>query len=120
MIVPDYGKYKAALCITNNDIINAVRKRHPGFSKIQCSMINNQSRYGIQLTQSAEEALIEEFGNAEGLTVKHKTKREVKRTKPRRLACRVDEQTYDMVISKMRERGSESLQSFLEEIIKNI
>ena len=116
--MPDYGKYRAALKLSNNDIIAVVKKLCPGFTKIQCSMINNPARYGTQLTKAAEEALVDNYGYAEGLSIKKRRKGRVKRTKTNRLTVRLDDASYDRVKNKMQQRGSESVQSFLEEIIK--
>ena len=116
--MPDYGKYRAALKLSNNDIIAAVKKSCPGFTKIQCSMINNPVRYGMQLTKAAEEALVDNYGYAEGLSIKKRKRGQVKRIKTNRLTVRLDDASYDRVKNKMQQRGSESVQSFLEEIIK--
>lgn len=118
--MPDYGKYRAALQLSNNSIIETLKPKYPGFSKIQCSMINNPERYGVQLLPEAERLLVAELGYADGLSVKQKKKREVKRAKSRRLSVRLDEASYDRVKSKMREEGSESVQSFLEKMLENI
>ena len=118
--MPDYGKYRAALKLTNNDIINTVQQKHPGFTKMQCCMVNNPERYGVQLTQDAERLLVDKFGHAEGLSIKQRKRSPVKRTKSRRLSVRLDDATYDRVKNKMQERGSESVQSFLEEILAEI
>lgn len=118
--MPDYGKYRAALSLSNNDIISAVQGNFPGFSKIQCSMINNPERYGVRLTDDAERVLANKFGYADGLSIKQKKKREVKRAKTHRLSVRLDEAGYDRVKNKMQQKGSESVQSFLEEILRNI
>lgn len=118
--MPDYGKYRAALKLSNNDIIGAIQAEHPGFTKIQCAMINNPKRYGVQLTADAERLVADKFGYADGLSVKPKKKREVKRTKTKRLSVRLDEASYDRVKNKMQQEGSESVQSFLEKILNEI
>lgn len=116
--MPDYGKYRAALKLSNNDIISAVQQKHPGFTKIQCAMINNPNRYGVQLTAEAERLVADKFGYADGLSVKPKKKREVKRAKTKRLSVRLDDASYDRVKNKMQQEGSESVQSFLEKLLK--
>jgi len=118
--MPDYGKYRAALSLSNNDIIEAVKSKYPGFSKIQCSMINNEPKYGIQLTADAEKLIAEKFGYSEGLSIKPKKKSQVKRIKTNRLTVRLDDATYDRVKIKMAQEGSESVQSFLEKMISQI
>ena len=116
--MPDYAKYRAALGITNNDIIGALKLEFPSFSKIQCSMINNPKRYGVQLTKEAETVLASQLGFADGLSIKRRKKPQVKRVKTNRLTVRLDDASYDRVKSKMQQRGSESVQSFLEELIR--
>ena len=118
--MPDYGKYRAALSLSNNDIIGAVKSKYPGFSKIQCSMINNTEKYGVQLSREAEQLLADKYGYAEGLSIKPRKKSQVKRTKTKRISVRVDEATYDMVKNKVAQSGSESLQSFMEKILSEI
>lgn len=116
--MPDYAKYRAALKLTNNDFISVIGSIYPGFTKIQCTMINKPAKYGVQLTKEAEEALIDKYGYSDGLSVKKKTKRSVKRIKTNRLTVRLDNASYDRLKNKMQQRGSESVQSFLEEIIR--
>ena len=116
--MPDYAKYRAALHLSNNDIISSVQKKHPGFTKIQCAMINNPGKYGVQLTSSAEQSLIDDYGHADGLSVRKRKGSGVKRIKTRRLAVRLDDQCYDMVKNKMHQEGFESAQSFLEDLLR--
>ena len=52
------------------------------------------------------------------MSVKPRKKREVKRTKTRRLSVRLDDESYDMVKNKMLQEGSDSVQSFLEKLLK--
>lgn len=114
--MPDYGKYRAAVQISNNDVIKTVKQTCPKFSKIQCSMVNNPA-YGVQLTSEAEQALVEEYGYADGLSLKRRKKSEVKRAKTHRLSVRLDDASYDMVKNKMQQDGSESAQQFLENLL---
>ena len=114
--MPDYGKYKAAVHISNNDIIDAVKKVCPKFSKIQCSMVSNPD-YGVQLSPDAEQALIDNFGFADGLSVKGKKRRQVKRAKTRSFTVRLDSSSYDMVKIKMHQSGSGSAQEFIEKLL---
>ena len=115
--MPDYAKYKAAALITNNQLIEAIRGVCPGFSKIQCSMINNPKRYGVQLTKEAETALADKFGHFAGLSIKKRKPSQVKRSKSHRLTVRLDEATWNRAKNKMQETGCTSVRSFLEAMI---
>ena len=81
-------------------------------------MINNPRRYGVQLTKEAETVLANQLGFADGLSIKRRKKPQVKRIKTNRLTVRLDDASYDRVKNKMQQEGSESVQSFLEKIIK--
>jgi hypothetical protein len=116
----DYSKFRSSVKASNNDIINIVSKAYPGFSKIQCSMINNPERYGVRLTKEAEQLLIEEFNSGKGLDTKAKRSDPVKRTKTNRMSVRLDKETYDAVASEMRRSGAKSTQEFLERVLKNV
>ena len=114
--MPDYAKYRAALNISNNDMVGALKGVYPGFSKIQCSMVNNPGKYGLCLTADAERHLVEKLGYAEGLGIKKK-KPQVKRTKTNQLSVRLSDESYDKVKAKMQQTGCGSVQDYLEKVI---
>lgn len=114
----DYAAYRRSVNISNGDIIRVLSPVYPHFSKVQTTMINNSDKYGVRLTKEAEQLLAEEFGYGVGLEVKPKKKRSVKRAKSHHLSVRLDDQCYDMVREKMRQKGCTSVQSFLEEMLK--
>lgn len=116
----DYNRYRKSVSIENGDMVNALSEKYPRFSRIQACMINHPEAYGVKLIPEAEHILAEKFGFGSGLGVKAKKTRQVKRTKSRSLAVRLDDEHYDRVKNKMQEMGCTSVQSFLEEILKDI
>lgn len=116
--MPDYGKYRAAVAITNKEMTDALHKSFPQFTKIQSAMVNAPAKYGVCLTPEAEKVLVELYGFAEGLNTKPtKPKPSAKRSKPKRLAVYLDDATYLKVKQEMKNKGYENNQDYLEDII---
>lgn len=116
----DYAKYRDSVQISNVEMTEVLSEIFPAFSKIQASMINAPAKYGLCLTPEAETYLVNIFGYGDGLNVKIKKGRQVKRNKSNRMAVRLDDPTYDMVKEKMAQMGLKNAQDFLELAIKNI
>ena len=103
--------------LTNNEVISVLQPHFPKFTKIQCSMLSHPDDYGVRLDAKAER-ILKNHASGKGVQPKPSTQGKVKRTKSHRLSVRLDGQCYDMVRNKMREKGSESVQSYLENLIK--
>ena len=116
----DYAKYRESVQISNVQMTEALSEAFPGYSKIQSAMVNAPMKYGVCLSPEAEAYLIEVFGYGAGLNTKAKKNSKVKRSKSNRMACRLDDQTYDAVKSKMAEMGLKSAQEFIEYSVKEI
>ena len=116
----DYAKYRESVGIENTAMTDALHEHFEKYSKIQSSMVNAPEKYGMCLTPEAEAILIAKFGYGAGLNTKVKKNSKVKRNKSNRMACRLDDQTYDAVKSKMAEMGLKSAQEFIEYSVKEI
>lgn len=117
----NYERYKSITGITNSDIINAVRREYPGFSKITLSLAGKPSKYAVCLIPEAEKILADQFGAADGLRFCPPAKRsEPKRTKPNRLSFRVDDAMLLRLSRLMTKRGFSSWQDFLSSLITEI
>lgn len=108
----DYNKFREKHGIDNNAMIELLMEHYPSYSKIVQSMINHPEKYGVRLLPEAERKLKEHFAP------KGEKKPEVKRSKGNIMLVRLDDASYDMAKDKMREKGFQSVQDFLEEIIK--
>ena len=108
----DYNKFRKKHGIDNNAMIEVLREHYPSYSKMVQSIVNHPEKYGVRLLPEAERKLREAFGTAP------RKNHKVKRAKNNALLVRLDDKAYDMVKDKMREKGFQSAQDFLEDMIK--
>ena len=108
----DYNKFRKKHGIDNNAMIAVLREHYPSYSKMVQSIVNHPEKYGVRLLPEAERKLREGFGTAP------RKNHKVKRAKSNALLVRLDDKAYDMVKDKMREKGFQSAQEFLEDMIK--
>lgn len=102
----NYKKYIAQMGLSNNDVIAALEKEFPKFSKIQCSMISSPEKYGLALSTAAEKHLLSTFG---------KPKRKSKpRTRSTRLSVSLTPEQYQLV---MDSKGDLSPQEYISSLI---
>lgn len=111
---PDYNAYKIQKGISHSDIVSAVKTRHEGFCKATASSVCNPERYGVQLTKSAEQALVDRYGYGAGLTIR---KPPPKRTKPNRYTVRFDDDLDKEVRAEMERMGC-TAQEFLTRTVE--
>lgn len=100
-----YVKYLAATGMTNNDVIAILQPHFPKFSKIQCSMIANPDKYGVQLTAKAAALL------------PPTPRKPQKRKGGKRVTVYLDEASYNAIKERA---GAESPRQYLENIIATL
>lgn len=89
--MPDYRKYCSVAGITNAEMVEALKAKYPKYSKSTQSMVCNPEDYAVQLTDEAEELLVDKFGYAPGLSQRAPKNHENK-AKPYRLYVRINDE----------------------------
>ena len=100
----DIKKFQLEHGLQSKDVIAAIRKEFPRYSKITHCMVSNPKMYGVRLVPAAEEILTD---LAPRKADKHKNKY--------RLSCRVTKDRYEAVKRSIENDGRfASVQSFLD------
>lgn len=117
--MPDYNRYRYEHDITNNDIIDALKKKFAKYQKSTMTMVNNCWDYGVQLLPEAEAVLVEKFGPGPGLAISEskRSRSHGNTKKPNRLYVRVDDALMCRVDALMKHMHFATVQDFVEAAI---
>lgn len=92
--------------------VNAIREYYPGMDKPLLSKVENPDKYGIRLTNGAEQALEDAFA-----TTAVKARKPEKRRKPMRIQCRLSKRQYERLQQALNAHGYDTMQKGIEAII---
>lgn len=104
---------------TRAEIVDCLKKSFPKFNKVSLCMCLN-SAYGVCLSKDAMQVLQNTYPNIKSAYRAFnsgKIKSE-KRVKQKRLSVRVDDDTYNRVLEKMKEDGFDSMQDYLTKLLE--
>lgn len=93
------------------DIVDVVRKRFEGFDNSLITKCKNYEKYGVGLRREAVKLLREHF-HIEA----QEAQRQPRRTKPKRIQCRLTDELYSLLQRRMAQSG-QTAQEYLESII---
>ena len=114
----DYQLYARSCDIIQADMVKAIQKKYPQFSKRQMSLACNPTRNALQLIPAAEELLVEEFGVGPGLSISAKAEKKASwhqvRNKPNQLCVRLNDELFSQMQELVNRMGFQSNQDFLE------
>lgn len=115
----DYLRYADVAGIQQKDMVEAVAKEYPGFTKVQMSFACNPAQYALCLIPEAEKLLEKAFGRAPGLSISPRIsdKKHANRSKPNRLYVRLDDSLRSRVQSVYESMCFASMQDLLEAAI---
>ena len=120
--MPNYLLYADHNEISQKEIVAAIQKYYPEFSKIQMSMACYPERYAIQLLPAAEDILVDNFGGGPGLSISpklegKKLRRHDNKNKPNRMCVRLDDSLRSRVEAVYQSMCFVSYQDLLEAAI---
>ena len=98
--------------ISQSEAVRVIRDVHPGMDKHLLCKAENPDRYGIRLTNSAEQALEDAF-----TTTAVKARKPEKRRKPMRIQCRLSKRQYERLQQALNAHGYDTMQKGIEAII---
>ena len=93
---------------------NAIREYYPGMDKHLLSKVENPDKYGIRLTNGAEQALEDAFA-----TTAVKARKPEKRRKPIKIQCRLTKGRFERLQRALNAAGYDTMQDGLEFIINS-
>ena len=107
--------------MTKKEMIATLAEKYPNFSKVTACMIAHPERYGLGLTQEAQQYLQEIYPEAEieetGKSAKKKRK-PPNRKKNKRIVLYVDDDLMMQVKDDVARAGFDSMQSYLTALVK--
>ena len=117
----DYLRYADVAGIQQKDMVTAVQKEYPGFTKAQMSFACNPAQYALCLIPEAEKLLEKAFGKAPGLSISPRigAKNHGNKNKPNRLYVRLDDALRSRVQSVYESMCFASMQDLLEAAISS-
>lgn len=104
--------FRAERGISQPDAVRVIREIHPGMDKHLLSKVENPDRYGVRLTNSAEQALEDAF-----TTTACKPRKPEARRKPMRIQCRMSKAQYERLQQALNRAGYDTIQRGIEAII---
>lgn len=112
----DYRRYCSIAGITNKQMIDCLAALFPKYTKATQSMVCDPAGYAVQLIPDAEDALLDAFGYAPGLSCARRTSRRshANKAKPHRLYVRLDDSLMDRVKAVMGRMSFATAQDFIE------
>ena len=120
--MPNYLLYAQHNDLTRKDMIDAIQKFYPQFSKVQMSFACYPERNALQLIPAAEDILVEKFGPGPGLGISpklegKKRKRHDNKNKPNRMCVRLDDALRSRVEAVYQRMCFVSYQDLIEAAI---
>lgn len=126
----NYALYKQEKKLTSKEMVSAVKKDFPAYSKIQNSMIMYPEKYGLCLVPEAEQSLVNVFGGGPGLESAENAKisedsatenrRRPNRRKPNRLVVYLGDELNNRVRDLMFRLRYNTVQDFLEAALSSM
>lgn len=115
----DYLRYADIAGIQQKDMVTAIAREYPGFTKVQMSFACNPAQYALCLIPGAERLLEEAFGKAPGLSISPRIgdRKHGNKNKPNRLYVRLDDSLRSRVQSVYESMCFASMQDLLEAAI---
>ena len=98
--------------ISQNEAAKIIKEVHPGMDKHLLSKVENPDKYGVRLTNSAEQVLEDAF-----TTTAAKACTPEKRRKPMRIQCRLSKRQYERLQQALNAHGYDTMQKGIEAII---
>lgn len=100
--------------ISQEQAARVLRENYPGMDKHLLSKVENPDRYGIRLTNGAEQALEDAFA-----TTAVKARKPEKRRKPIKIQCRLTKGRFERLQRALNAAGYDTMQDGLEFIINS-
>ena len=112
----DYRRYCSIAGITNKEMIDCLAAKFPKYSKAVQSMVCDPAGYAVQLIPDAEDALLDAFGYAPGLSCERRTSRRShgNKAKPNRLYVRLD----DSLMERVKSTADRMHFAFMQDLIE--
>ena len=100
--------------ISQIEAVRVIQEIHPGMDKPLFSKVENPDKYGIRLTNSAEQALEDAFP-----TTVLKARKPENRRKPKRVQFRISKTKFERLQRALNAHGYDTMQDGLEFIVNS-